>query len=93
MLNDLRNEGKIISADGNVHREQQYKTAEYHEDQDEGTENLATIMAFIQPTLDASLTEGTKQKKSSLLLYWGIIVLHLALTRKVSETTQLDPTK
>lgn len=32
--------------------------------------NIATIMALVRPAFDASLVEGTKRQKSSMLKYW-----------------------
>lgn len=43
---------------------------EQHEE--DGTDNLSTIMALIRPALDTSLAKGTKRQKSSLLKYWGM---------------------
>lgn len=89
----LRKEGRQAPRSEEINNEGTARTDMCGERQDDdknpAKDNLAAIMALIRPALDASLSKGTKQQKSSMLRYCGI---YCAAFHIKMDTFKAEPT-
>lgn len=72
ILSDLLKEGDAELIKRGVENDQMKKANEHHKKQRNDNKSIDAIMSLIRPAIDASLAEGTKKHKRSLLRYWDM---------------------